>query len=91
MSAIKKPSKTFMDHYNESEEFRKRHKAYLMTPITCECGRTIMRVNKSKHLRTLLRSRMMEQKSYTWNKEQLIELIHKVILENKAMLENKTT
>lgn len=40
--------KTFKDYYQDPE-FRKRHKAYILTKVECPCGATTARCNMTRH------------------------------------------
>jgi len=42
-------SNTFMDKYNNDNEFREKHKKKMAEKIECECGVTLSRVNMSTH------------------------------------------
>lgn len=58
MSETKK--KSFKDYY-QNQEFRKRHQEYIKTKITCDCGKTFMRVNWARHRKSEQHKRWEKQ------------------------------
>jgi hypothetical protein len=59
-------------YYNNNEEYRKKHLAYVNEKIKCECGCITSRCNLTKHKRTAKHLQFME-------KEQRIQELAKFI------------
>ena len=58
---VNKKGITFKERYADPV-FREKHKAYVTEPITCQCGRTVMRATMAKHLRSAIHNRHMKDK-----------------------------
>ncbi len=43
---------SFKERYDNDEEFRKKHKAYLGEKVECECGKTVTRGSMTSHHKT---------------------------------------
>ena len=52
--------KKFIDYWNGSEEYRNRHREYILERVKCPCGCYVQRVNKSKHMKTKKHMKFME-------------------------------
>ena len=80
------PPKTFSDYYKDPE-FRKRHQAYMKTKVTCSCGKSVMRVNLSRHRKSAFH---LENVNNTDVKQEVEEL-KETVKQLKQLLTNKTT
>lgn len=82
---------SWKDVYQSNSEFREKHKKRLAEKIACECGKTIVRGNMSKHKHTDHHKKAMEALSKEKPKENdvLSELIRRIVAEELNKL--KTT
>src|SRR5690625_1964803 len=51
----------FKEYYHNNEDFRKRHCAKMLERIDCECGAKPMRSNMSKHLKSKIHEKRLNQ------------------------------
>ena len=88
----KKKYKTFKDYYQEDEEFKKKHNAYMLEKIECPCGATISRCYKTRHLKSKLHQKRLGEKKEIEEIETEINKINKRIQKmknQKKVLEKK--
>ena len=78
-----KKTKTFREYYQDPE-FRKRHQEYMKTKITCDCGKTVMRVNMPRHKRSSYHNKNSKK---DFAKE--IEQLHQTINDLKQIIKEK--
>ena len=69
--------KTFKDYYKD-DEFKKKHQAYMLESIECECGCKVMRSNISKHRKTPKHKKMMDKKDTSINEKTYNFLLKKL-------------
>jgi len=43
---------TFKEYYDNDLDFRERHKNYMLQPVKCICGCTVLRNHMSRHKKT---------------------------------------
>ena len=43
------PKSSFMTKYYSDNDYKKKHNAYMVQKVICDCGLTVMRCNKTKH------------------------------------------
>ena len=51
----------FSEYYKNNAEFRKKHIAYMASNIVCDCGKTIIRSYKPRHLKTPMHTRTLNK------------------------------
>lgn len=62
---IKRP-KTFKEYYADPE-YKKKHKAYCLENIECECGRLVSRVGMYRHKSSQIHLKTMQKKEQNTN------------------------
>ncbi len=56
-----KPKKfNFKEYYDSNPEFRKRHLEKCLTKVVCECGRVTNRCSLSRHKKSKIHLKQME-------------------------------
>lgn len=66
--------KTFKEYYDEDEEFKKKHLERLNEKIECECGFITARANYTRHKKSHLHIKKMEEKEAKIINKKLTEM-----------------